>query len=75
MKHLLFMIILIVLLLIGSSCNRGDVKITPVIENQIAPHAGYNIGPGMYVEPGDLCPITGAVIWIKGLDPNEIFGE
>lgn len=75
MKAILLGIILIVLLLIGSSCNRGDVKITPVIENQIAPHAGYNIGPDMYVEPGDLCPITGAVIWIKGLDPNDILGE
>lgn len=75
MKTILLGIILIVLLLIGSSCNTGDVKITPVIENQITPHAGYNIGPDMYVEPGDLCPITGAVIWIKGLDPNDILGE
>jgi len=69
------MIILIVLLLIGSSCNRGDIKITPVIENQGAPHPGWNIGPDMYVETGDLCPITGAVVWIKGLDPNDILGS
>jgi hypothetical protein len=43
-----------------------------VVEGQIAPHDGYNIGPDLYVEKGDPIPVSGALIWIRGLDPNDL---
>ena len=65
----------VVLLLVASGCQRGDIKVSPVIENQVAPHAGWNIGPELWVQPGDAVKVTGAIIWVKGTDPNDIFGE
>jgi len=61
---------LIVLALVG--CQRGDFRVSMVIEGQKAPHAGYNIGPDLYVGQGDPVPVSGAVIWIRGLDPNDL---
>ena len=57
---------------ISAGCQRGDFRASMVIRGQPAPHAGYNVGPEIYVLPGDPCPVTGAVIWIRGLDPNDI---
>ena len=54
-------------------CNRGDVQISPVIEGQIAPHAGWNIGPDMWVPAGQSVRLTGVLIRLEGLDPNDIF--
>ena len=56
-------------------CNRGDLKVTPVVEGQAAPHAGFNLGPDTWLEPGNEVKVTGAVIWIKGVDPNSILGD
>lgn len=67
---LVIVTVLIMLALIG--CQRGDFKVSMVIEGQPAPHAGYNIGPDLYVEPGIPVPVSGAVIWIRGLDPNDL---
>ena len=55
-----------------TGCNRGDFKATPVIAGSPAPHAGYNVGPDLFVNEGDPVPVTGAVIWIKGLGPKEM---
>ena len=54
-------------------CQSGDIKVSPVIEGQKAPHAGYNIGPELYLETGNKVKVTGAVIWINGFDPNDLF--
>jgi hypothetical protein len=47
--------------------------LSPVVKGQLAPHAGYNIGPELYLEQGDRVIVTGAVIWIEGTDPNDLF--
>ena len=70
-KILLMFAFAAALLLAG--CQRGDFKVSMVVEGQLAPHSGYNIGPDMYVEQGDPVPMTGAVIYIKGLEPDEFF--
>lgn len=70
MKFSRIILALIIVLLIG--CQRGDFRASMVIEGQPAPHAGYNVGPDLYVEQGDPVPVTGAVIWIRGLDPNDL---
>jgi len=64
---------LAILLAIG--CRSGDVKITPVIAGQQAPHEGYNIGSELYLETGSEVLVTGAIIWIKGLDPNDLWAD
>ena len=67
------LIILLLLCIVG--CNRGDIRISPVLEDSRAPHAGWNISPDMYVQQGGKVPMTGIILWIDGLDPNDIFGE
>lgn len=68
-----YLMILLCLLLVG--CNHGDFKAEPVIKGQPAPISGYNIGPELWVTIGQPCPVTGVVIWIKGAEPNDVFGE
>jgi hypothetical protein len=72
---LLLMIVATSLLLmcVCTGCNRGDMKVTPVIQGESAPHRGYVIGPSLWVETGVPVPITGAVVWVQGTDPNDIF--
>lgn len=70
MKVKLLVTITLIMFLLG--CQRGDIKISPVIEGQTATHAGYNIGPELYLEAGDKAKVTGAVVWINGLDPNDL---
>ena len=65
-------LLVVMMLCMLCSCQRGDVKISPVIEGQVSPQAGYNIGPELYLEIGDRAKVTGAVIWISGLDPNDL---
>lgn len=72
-RHIVITLFVVMLLLSG--CQRGDIKVSPVVENQASPHAGYNIGPELWVEQGDTIKVTGAVIWIKGTDPNDLFGN
>lgn len=69
--QVLLTVALCLLFLVG--CDTGSVKVSPVIEGTIAPHAGYNIGPDLWVEPGDDVKVTGAVIWLEGTDPNNLF--
>ncbi len=71
---------LVVLLCLGfmlsvAGCNRGSVKMSAVMAGQPAPHAGYNIGPELYLQAGDPVIVTGAVLWIEGTEPNDLFGE
>lgn len=63
----------IICLLAICGCNGGDIKITPVIKKQPAPHSGYNLSPEMWVEQGERVPMTGVVLWLKGTEPNDIF--
>jgi len=72
---LLWVAIIVLICIALGGCQRGDVKASPVIEGQPAPHAGWNIGPELWLEQGQPAKVTGAVIWIKGLDPNNILGE
>lgn len=73
MKKLIMLVLLICLLgICMAGCQRGDIKVSPIIEGQPAPHAGYNIGPELFLETGDIAKVTGAVIWIRGLDPNNL---
>jgi hypothetical protein len=53
-------------------CQRGDFRVSPIIEGQKALHAGYNVGPELYLEEGQPAKVTGAVIWIRGFDPNDL---
>lgn len=70
MRKVICVIVLAILLVAG--CQRGDIKVSPIITGQPAPHAGYNIGPELFLETGDIAKVTGAVIWIRGLDPNNL---
>ena len=75
MNRKLVVTIVVALLVTGLSivgCMRGDLKATMVIAGQPAPHDGYNIGEDIYVEEGKPVIMTGAVVWIKGLDPNDL---
>ena len=64
-------ILLTAMILMG--CQRGDMSISPVVEGQIAPHAGWNLGPDIWVDVNDPVRLTGVVIRVKGLDPDDIF--
>lgn len=68
-------LIMVLLMVCFLGCNRGDFKATVVIEGQPAPHDGINVGPEMIVRQGDPVKVSGLVVYIKGMDPNDIFGE
>ena len=70
--RLKWILLLCLLLAVLPGCQRGDGKISLVIEGQPAPHAGYNIGPELYLLPGDPAKVTGAVVWLNNLDPNDL---
>ena len=70
MKRLTLILILMAILLVG--CQRGDIKLSPVIQGQPAPHDGFNLGPEIYVYQGQPCKMSGMVLWVNGLDPNTI---
>lgn len=70
MKRFLLAVILAVLV---SGCRRGDFKMSTIIAGQPATHAGYNIGPELYLEPGDIAVTTGVVLWLEVLDPNDLW--
>lgn len=72
MKKIIITIVIFAFLFLG--CQRGDIVLSPVFEGQPAPHAGYNIGPELWVEQGIQAKVSGAVIWIRGTDPNSLFG-
>lgn len=67
-------LVIAVVLLMGTltGCQRGDFRASMVIEGQKAPHAGYNVGPDLYVEQGDPVRVSGALIWMRGFDPNDL---
>ena len=73
MRRSIKIMLVCMVLVVFAGCQRGDFKMSMVVEGQPAPHSGYNIGPEMYVEQGDPVPMTGAVIYIKGLEPDEFF--
>lgn len=73
-KGILIVVFLAAVLAI-SGCRHGDFEASVVFEGQAAPHAGYNIGPDTYVMKGQPCKVGGLVIWVKGLDPNDLLGE
>ena len=76
MKGLSWLVVVFVVLMwmaLTSGCNRGSVKVSPVLEGARAPHSGWNIGPDLWLEAGDEAKVTGAVFWIEGADPNDIF--
>lgn len=66
------LIVMVALSICIVGCQRGDFRVTPVIAGQAALHAGYNVGPELYLEQGQPAKVTGAVIWIRGLDPNDL---
>lgn len=70
-----YALLMIAACLLFAGCNRGDFKATIVMAEQPAPHSGYNIGPDIWVEQGQPCIVSGAVVWAKGLDPNDIVGN
>ncbi len=63
------------ILAVAAGCDRGSAKMSPVIEGQAAPHAGWNFGPDSYLQPGNEVKVSGVVLWIEGTEPNDIFGE
>lgn len=65
-------VLVMVAVCLFAGCQRGDFRASMVIEGQPAPHAGYNFGPESYVEEGDIVKVTGAVVWARGLDPNDL---
>lgn len=73
MKVRVLLIVMCLISLAVCGCQRGDFMLSPVVKGQLAPHAGYNIGPELYLEQGDRVIVTGAVIWIEGTDPNDLF--
>lgn len=67
-----YLVAILIIALFTSGCQTSSIKFTPVIEGQPAPHDGFNLGPEIYVYQGQPCKLSGAVIWIKGLDPNSL---
>ena len=67
-----YLVAILIIVLFTCGCQTNSVKFTPVLEGQPAPHDGFNIGPDIYVYQGQPCKITGAVLWINGLDPNSL---
>jgi len=49
--------------------------ISPVLEGQRAPHTGWNLGPDMYVEQGDIVKLTGVIVYAEWLDPNDLLSS
>lgn len=70
MKYFVIAMFCCLILLVG--CGGKHFRVTPIIEEQPALHKGYNIGPDLYLEKGDLAKVTGAIVWIDGLDPNTL---
>jgi hypothetical protein len=68
-----WIVTLILVLFVIAGCNRGDIQVSSVLQGQPAPHRGYNIGPGLWVETGQPVLVTGAIVWIEGTDPNQLF--
>lgn len=55
-----------------AGCQRSTFRVSMVIEGQKAPHDGYNIGPELYVNKGQPVKVSGALVWVRGLDPNDM---
>lgn len=64
-------IVMCLAILCVAGCRSGDFKLTPVIIAQPAPHDGWLISPDLWVTEGQPVPLSGAVVWIKGLDLPE----
>jgi len=62
-------------LLLIAGCGGNDFSMSLVVEGQPSPQRGYNFGPDSYVQPGDEVKVSGVVIWIEGLDPNDIVDQ
>lgn len=74
-KSLTIAIVLLALLaVLSTGCQRGDFTITPVFEGQPAPHDGFNFGPSSYVWEGQPVGVSGIVVYIKGVDLVGIIG-
>lgn len=67
--------VLIGIISLASGCQRGDLRVSTVLEGQAAPHSGWNFGPDSWVEAGELVKVGGVVVWVQGLDPNGLFGN
>lgn len=74
MVKLKWILLCCILALVAGGCTRGDLQVSGAIAGLPVQQAGYNIGPGLWLQPGDLALVTGAVIWMPGIDPNEIMG-
>lgn len=68
-----WIVVLVVLLMAG--CSGDSFRVSTAIEGTPAPHAGYNFGPDSYVQAGDEVKVTGVIVWIEGLDPNDIVDD
>ena len=68
-------LILGVLAVVIAGCGGENFTVSPVLEGQAAPHAGWNIGPDSYVQPGAEVKVTGVIVWIDGLDPNDVLDD
>ena len=64
--------IAIIGLFLFTGCQRGGIKLTPVLQGLPVPHDGYLISPEIYVVQGQPAKMSGVVVWINGLDPNSI---
>lgn len=71
MKKLFVLLILLSL----AGCGGDNFQVSPVFEGQAAPHAGYNFGPDSYVQTGDEVKVSGVIVWIDELDPNDILED
>lgn len=68
----MLIILLAIVLLAGCPfIQRGDFKASVVIEGQPAPFAGWNVGPDLWIEEGDIIKVSGGHIWVRYFDPNE----
>ena len=65
-------LIILLMLVMISGCQRGDLGITPVRFGQITPHEGWNLSPDIYLFEGDTVPMTGVVIRINGLEYDDL---
>ncbi len=66
-----YLVAILIITLFTSGCQRGDFRMSPVIEGQPAPHDGFNLGPEIYVYQGQPVKMSGMVLWVNGLDPNS----
>jgi hypothetical protein len=70
-KVLILVIALMGIFLVTGCLDRGDFKISTVIEGTAAPYDGWNLSPELYIKADEKVEHTGWIMYIKGLELTD----